>query len=50
VSSLGGKEVKSNEELVSVSQQPAPEGTYEPPAGYKETPFNPMGGPGGPGH
>lgn len=44
VSSFGGHEVKSSEEVVSVSEEKAPEGTYEPPAGYTEIPFDPMSG------
>lgn len=37
-----GATLKSREELLSAEQKPAPEGTYEIPAGYKEEPFNPF--------
>lgn len=34
--------MKRREELVSVEDKAAPDGTYDPPAGYKEVPFNPF--------
>lgn len=36
-----GTPIKSTEHLVSVEKKEAPAGTYEPPAGYKEKPFDP---------
>jgi hypothetical protein len=36
-----GTPIKSTEQLVSVEKKEAPAGTYEPPAGYKEKPFDP---------
>lgn len=41
--SMMGKSFKSWQELVSSEEKAAPAGTYEPPAGYKEKPFDPMG-------
>jgi hypothetical protein len=38
-----GKSFKSFQELVSTEEKTAPAGTYEPPAGYQEKPFDPMG-------
>lgn len=38
-----GKSFKSWQELVSSEEKAAPAGTYAPPAGYKEKPFDPMG-------
>lgn len=38
-----GKSFKGYQELVSSEEKAAPAGTYEPPAGYKEQPFDPMG-------
>ncbi len=38
-----GKTFKSWQELVSSEEKAAPAGTYEPPAGYQEKPFDPMG-------
>lgn len=35
-------EVKTTEELVSVEEKDAPEGTFAPPADYEERPFNPV--------
>jgi hypothetical protein len=37
-----GKPFKTRSELVSVDERSAPAGTYEPPAGYKETKYDPM--------
>lgn len=42
-----GARFGTREELVSVATQDAKPGTYEPPAGYKEAPFNPLEGLGG---
>jgi hypothetical protein len=36
-----GTEVKSTEEVLTVESKKAPEGTYGPPEGYAELPFNP---------
>lgn len=49
-----GSEMKSKETVVSVEEKEAPAGFYDVPAGYTETPFDPMagmnmGGPGGKG-
>jgi len=38
-----GKTFKSWQELVSSEEKAAPAGTYEPPAGYQEKAFDPMG-------
>ena len=38
-----GKSFKSYQELVSSEEKAAPVGTYEPPAGYTEKVFDPMG-------
>ena len=38
-----GKSFKSYQELVSSEEKAAPAGTYEPPAGYTEKAFDPMG-------
>lgn len=39
---VGGEEVTSREELVSIEEKPAPAGAYAPPEGYSERPFNPL--------
>lgn len=39
---FGGKTVTSWTEIEKVEEKDAPAGTYEPPAGYKKTEFNPM--------
>jgi hypothetical protein len=40
--SMMGNAMTTREELVSVEKKDPPEGTYRPPAGYAEKPFNPM--------
>lgn len=42
-----GARFGTREELVSAAAQDAKPGTYEPPAGYKQEPFNPLEGLGG---
>jgi len=42
-----GARFGTREELVSVETRDATPGTYDPPAGYKEAPFNPLEGLGG---
>lgn len=42
-----GARFGTREELVSVETRDADAGTYEPPAGYKQAPFNPLEGLGG---
>jgi hypothetical protein len=37
-----GKQMKSWQELKSVTDESAPAGHYDPPAGYKQTQFDPM--------
>ena len=37
-----GARFKTREELVSVQDQAAPAGTFEPPSGYKAEPFDPL--------
>lgn len=37
-----GTPIKSKEQLVSVEKKDAPAGTYDPPAGYAQKPFDPM--------
>lgn len=39
---VGGEEVTTREELVSIEEKPAPAAAYAPPEGYRETPFNPL--------
>jgi hypothetical protein len=39
-----GTEFVTREELVSIAEKEAPAGTYEPPAGYTEEPFDIMSG------
>jgi len=39
---FGGRTVTSWTEIEKVEEKAAPAGTYEPPAGYKKTEFNPM--------
>lgn len=39
-----GAQFGTREELVSVETKPAPAGTYDPPAGYKAQPYNPIAG------
>jgi Domain of unknown function (DUF4412) len=46
---MAGQVVHSTENLQSVEEKPAPPGTYEPPAGYTEKPFNPVARGGAPG-
>ena len=43
VTTMGGKSFATREEMVSFETKDAPAGTYEPPAGYKEETFDPMG-------
>jgi len=43
VDALGAK-FGTREELVSVETKAAPAGTYDPPAGYKAQPYNPIAG------
>ncbi len=42
-----GARFKTREELVTVETRDATPATYEPPAGYKQAPFNPLEGLGG---
>ena len=42
VTTMGGKSFGTREELVSAEDKEAPAGTYDPPAGYKAEPFDPM--------
>ncbi|HYU32615.1 MAG TPA: DUF4412 domain-containing protein [Thermoanaerobaculia bacterium] len=42
-----GARFNTREELVTVETRDATPGTYEPPAGYKQAPFNPLEGVGG---
>jgi len=42
--SMMGNRMVTREELVSIEEKPAPEGTYSPPEGYVATPFNPLPG------
>jgi Domain of unknown function (DUF4412) len=42
-----GARFKTREELVSAETKDAPAGLYDPPAGYKARPFNPLEGIGG---
>lgn len=44
---VGDDVLTSREELLSIEEKPAPAGTYAPPAGYEERPFQPLP-PGGP--
>ncbi len=39
-----GAQFGTREELVSVETKAAPAGTYDPPAGYKAQPYNPIAG------
>jgi len=39
-----GAQFGTREELVSAETKPAPAGTFEPPAGYKAQPYNPIAG------
>lgn len=43
---MAGQVVASSEKLLSVEERDAPAGTYDPPAGYTEQPFNAMAGSG----
>jgi hypothetical protein len=43
VAHVMGQELKSSEETVSISEKAAPAGTYDPPAGFTEQKFNPLG-------
>ena len=42
VTTMGGKSFGTREEMVSTETKEAPAGTYDPPAGYKAEPFDPM--------
>jgi uncharacterized protein DUF4412 len=42
VTTMGGKSFGTREEMVSAEDKDAPAGTYDPPAGYKAEPFDPM--------
>lgn len=39
---VGGDQMTSREELVSIEQKPAPAGVYAPPEEYEEVPFSPL--------
>lgn len=43
IDALGAK-FGTREELLAVEEKPAPDGTFEPPAGYTAQPYNPIAG------
>ena len=44
--SVGGTSFQSHEEVVSVENKPLPDVTYDPPAGFNPTPYDPFRPPG----
>ncbi|MBZ5637670.1 MAG: DUF4412 domain-containing protein [Acidobacteriia bacterium] len=40
--SMAGSAFKRSQELLSVEEKAPPTGTYDPPAGYREAPFDPL--------